>query len=135
MVKRRSVSSTSFMNLFPSFVYDKNQVPDISLDIWNAFRIKIFGNIPSDKAFIFYQLKGEESYPEMSTFFYDTPTLWWLIPLANDAEDPFTFLDDAKLDNDGIIKVLKQEYVDRILSDMRVIRERNEARNVRDNRS
>ncbi len=37
--------NTSFMNLFKNIIYDKDQNPNPSLDIWDAWVIPLFNNV------------------------------------------------------------------------------------------
>ena len=122
----KNLGTTSFINLFPEFVYDKQQVAEKSLDIWNSFRIKILNERNNETAFIYHIIQATDTYTTLAQKYYKDQTLWWLIPLANEVEDPFVFLQAARVadtSEESIIKVLKAEYLGNVLFNITNIRE------------
>lgn len=117
------LGTSSFINLFPTFVYDNEQVAERSLDIWNTYRLKILKNRDNDTAFVFHNLRNSDTFPSLAFEYYQDQTLWWLVPLVNDMEDPFTELDDILQQEQPIIKILKQEFVGNIIYEITNARE------------
>jgi hypothetical protein len=107
----KNVDQTSFINLFPE-ISDENNIK--LLDIWNSFRIRIIPEIYNSDAFIEYTPRSNDTLYMLSYAFYGNTKLWWLIPLVNDAEDPFDYIQNVA-DNGGTIKILKNDYVAGIL--------------------
>lgn len=118
-----NLGNSSFVNLFPSFVYDKDQVAERSLDIWNTYRIKILNTNKNDTAFVFHELRESDNFVRLALEYYNDSKLWWLIPLSNDAEDPFTFLDDLRRDPQPIIRILKGQFVGNLIFEITNARE------------
>jgi hypothetical protein len=101
----------SFINLFPTITDDNNYN---ILDIWNSFRVVVIPELyKADSYFVYRPLKADTLHG-LAKKFYDDPNLWWIIPLVNDAEDPFDFLDDMR-DNNESINILRNEYLFSIL--------------------
>ena len=121
------LGTSSFINLFPSFVYDNEQVAERSLDIWNAYRLKILKSRENDTVFVFHNLRTSDTFPSLAFEYYQDQTLWWLIPLVNDFEDPFTAMDEILDQDEPIIRILKQEFVGEIIYEITNARERAQA--------
>lgn len=117
------LGSNSFVNLFPSFVYDKDQVAERSLDIWNSYRLRVLRRSGNDTAFVFHSLRESDTYPNLAFEYYGDQKLWWLVPLVNDVEDPFTYLDQVLQQEEPIIKMLKSEFVGNIVFEITNARE------------
>lgn len=120
---RGGLGNSSFINLFPTFVYDKSQVPENSLDIWNAYRIKILNKNQNDTAFFFHQLNESDTFVSLAYEYYKEPKLWWLVALVNEVEDPFVFIDQVLQEDQPIIKILKPIYIGGILMEITNSRE------------
>ena len=117
------LGNSSFVNLFPYFVYDNEQVAERSLDIWNSYRIRVLNSKNNDTAFNFHQLSDSDTYPSLAQTYYEDQRLWWLVPLANDAEDPFTFLADIRQQEQPIVRILKPQYIGDIIYEITNARE------------
>jgi len=120
----------SLVNLYPEIIYDADQVAQSSLDIWNAYRI--VANLKKGNATIFfkYKVNSSDTLTKLSMAFYGTDRLYWVIPLINDAQDPFDFLKnviDGSEGDSGNIKVLKVEYLSSIIFKMKIIKETNDS--------
>jgi hypothetical protein len=104
----------SFINLFPEIVDNDNLK---ILDIWNSFRVQVVPDNFNTDAYIEYTPQAADNLYSLANTFYGTVKLWWLIPLVNDAEDPFDFLKNV-MDKSGTIKVLKSNYASSIIFTM-----------------
>jgi len=135
MPKQRFVPRTSFSNLFPKIWYDREELAEPILDIWNNYRLVTFPTDFTDASYLFYTVDPSDTLYKISDDFYGTIEYWWLIPIMNDAEDPFRFLDDVA---EGIhplnlpakrIRVLKPDLIhtlsQQILSIRNIISEKN----------
>lgn len=107
----KNVDQNSFINFFPEITDDNNYK---ILDIWSSFRVKVIPDVYESDAYIEYTPKSTDSLFMLSTKYYGTPKMWWVIPLVNDAEDPFDFLQNI-VDKSGTIKILKNNYISSIL--------------------
>ena len=123
MAKNSPLGNSSFVNLFPSFVYDKEQVAERSLDIWNSYRIRVINASNNDTAFDFHQLKDSDTFPSLAQQYYDDQRMWWLIPLVNNVEDPFTYLSEVRKEEQPVVKVLKAKYLGSIIYEITNARE------------
>lgn len=108
------VNQKSFINLFPTIVDDNKYKV---LDIWNSFRVRVIPSIFAADAYIPYNPSSSDTLYGLATTYYGDPSLWWVIPLVNDAEDPFDFIQDA-VDNGTTINILKNTYISSILFTM-----------------
>lgn len=125
--KFKDLPSTSMVNLFPEIIYDKDQVPTKSLDIWNSFRFVILPVILSNRAYFLYTVKPRDTLEGIAGKFYNDQRLWWITLILNDAEDPFDFLSNV-LDNSdnenslSKIKILKSSFIPVILSELKKVK-------------
>jgi hypothetical protein len=129
-----NIPQTSQINLFSEIVYDKSQVSGLSLDIWNAFDIKIFPKNSLTNPYILYRPALGDSLPTLASVFYGSDRLWWITLLVNEIEDPFTFLDDVVVHgkNGGVINILKTQYISGIIFDMKKLKALNDVKNEMD---
>lgn len=106
---------TSFINLFPEIVYNKDENPNHILDIWDTYVISKFKE-DEVRYFNRHILKNGENWITLATQYYNNSRLWWIIPLFNNVDDPFLVY-DAELYNEigPEIKVLKAEYIEDLL--------------------
>lgn len=120
------VPPTSFMNLFKKIVYDKDQNANYSLDIWDSYVISpLYKNELG--FFELYTLNSGDSWVSLANTFYADPRLWWVIPLFNDIEDPFTVLDENLfLDSIKQVKILKKEHLSQLLMEARQVKINND---------
>lgn len=119
-----NVSPASFAHLFPEFVYDKDQAAEKSLDIWNAYRIKYTSpDNQNSMAFFYRRLSEKDTLISLAREYYGNDALWWLILESNNAEDPFTFLDDIRRTPEQTIRILKKKFVSDIIYQMITYRE------------
>lgn len=135
MAKNFNIPESSFVNMFPEIIYDKDQVGEVSLDIWNNFRIDILPRELDRKAFFRYRVTDQDTLESLAQTYYGDVRLWWLTLVINDVEDPFDFIENNMLDRitteDGIIKILKQEHVESIQFQIKALREFLTRRNQR----
>jgi hypothetical protein len=108
------VNQKSFVNLFPTIV-DDDKIK--LLDIWNSYRVRVVPAIYNADAYIEYNPASSDTLYGLANTYYGDPALWWVIPLVNDAEDPFDFIQDA-IDNGTTILILKNTYISSILFTM-----------------
>ncbi len=129
-----SIPQTSQINLFPEIVYDPDQVAQLSLDIWNAFDIKVFPKDTTSNPYILYRPAQADTLPNLAANFYKSDRLWWITLLVNQVEDPFTFLDDVTIHgmNGGVINILKLEYIPNIIFEMKRLKAINDTKNEMD---
>lgn len=126
-------SVNSFSNLFPKMFYDKSILSQPILDIWNNYKFVVFPKEKEKEVYFYYQVKPEDTIYLVSQKFYKTIELWWLVLLANDAINPYTFLDDVRneiivIDNkkDKSIRIIKDYYIVKIKKDILSIKNENE---------
>ena len=113
-------ASTSFSNLFPEILYD-DESRGLSLDIWNNYKITINPISDAVDTYFMYQVKRGDSITLLSNTYYGTTRLWWIILIANDAQDPFDFLEnvlDGSEGSNGMIKIYKKQVVDQLMYDI-----------------
>lgn len=136
MPKNIVVNDNSFTNLFPEITYDRDETTLPILDIWNNIRVVTFPDA-DDTVYTYYRLQEGDSLYDISKQFYDTIKFWWLIPLVNDAEDPFTFLDDVLNGNHPLdlpaknIRVLKRNFLPAIIRNITIIKNTQQVINER----
>lgn len=111
--------NTSFMNLFQTIIYDKDQNPNYSLDIWDAYVIN-----PEYKDdltnFEIYNVKVGDTWVGLSRKYYDDERLWWVIPLFNNVDNPFIIKQQDIFDqNVTQLKILSRSIVNNMLFNAR----------------
>ena len=119
---------SSFAKLFPAIVYDPNTSNNPSLDIWSTFfaHSDPIGN--DEELYQKYRLSSGDTLESIALKLYSDVYLWWTIPLANNVEDPFDFLENVHQGDgfeNGEIKVFKPSLLSQITSEIQ--------RNVRRN--
>lgn len=119
---KQTVDQKSFINLFPEVV-DDNKIK--ILDVWNSYRVRVLPNQFTSDAYIEYNPSTSDTLYGLANKYYDDPALWWVIPLINDAEDPFDFIQDS-VDSGTAILVLKNTYISSILFTMSRIKNAND---------
>ena len=142
MPNQRYIPRTSFSNLFPNIWYDRDQLAEPILDIWNNYRLVSFPTDLTEASYLFYTLDPSDTLYSLSSDFYNTIEYWWLIPLMNEADDPFRFLQDVL---EGIsplnltakrIRLLKPELLNvltqQILATQNIISEKNRKESLGD---
>lgn len=131
------LSANSFTNLFPKIYYDKSEVSTPILDMWNNYRTYVFPEDASSNAYIYHIVSPRDTLYSIANTYYGTHELWWLVPLVNDAPNPFTFLDDVMSgefqlgpDSNKTIKIIKDIYLPQIKKDMLFIKSVNDKKNL-----
>lgn len=111
--------NTSFINLFNAIIYDSNQNPNYSLDIWDAYII--LTDYKKDLVnFQLYNVAKGDTWIKLANTFYNDQRLWWIIPLFNQIDDPFIIKQQDILDkNVTQLKILTKNNVDQMLFDAR----------------
>ena len=125
MPQEQILSANSFTNLFPKIYYDKSEISTPILDMWNNYRTYVFPEDASSNAYRYHVVSPADNLYSISSTYYKTIELWWLVPLVNDAVNPFTFLEDVingdftlGPDNNKTIKIIKDIYLPQIKKDM-----------------
>ena len=117
---------TSFSNLFPEIVYDEDQIPEVTLDIWNSYRVSILPRKANFNAYIKHFVEQKDTNESLARTYYNNDRLWWLIPFCNNAEDPLYFLDEVRNTlgeyGNGTILILKPKYLGDILLNIKKIK-------------
>ena len=128
---KENTPQASFINLFSEIVYDKTQIAQKSLDIWDAYQIRNVTRGSSRLPTILYRPSEEDSLEKLAKVFYKSDRLWWITLLVNDVEDPFTFLDDVihKNVNKGLINILKYTYISDVIYEMKRVKAINDEKN------
>lgn len=112
-----TANDRSFSINFKLISYDPSLHNQPTLDIWKDL---IVGLQQEEKQngflYIYHGLKTTDSLESISQDYYGSINLWWLILLVNDANDPFNFIQEKLYNDDLSIKVLKQEYINKIYS-------------------
>lgn len=128
---KENIPQASFINLFSEIVYDKTQIAQKSLDIWDAYQIRNVTRGSSRLPTILYRPSQEDSLEKLAKVFYKSDRLWWITLLVNDVEDPFTFLDDVvhKNVNKGLINILKYTYISDVIYEMKRVKAINDEKN------
>ncbi len=114
-MSKTNFPNTSFMNLFKSIIYDKEQNANPSLDIWDAWVISpVYAE--DLKNFSVYSVKAGDTWVRIARDFYNDARLWWVIPLFNNVEDPFLIKDQDILSQEITqLKILSRQNIDQIL--------------------
>jgi hypothetical protein len=108
---KQTVDQKSLINLFPEIV-DNNKMK--ILDIWNSFRVAVIPDLYNADAYTMYYPRQSDNLPLLAKTNYGDVKLWWLIPLVNDVEDPFDFIQNC-IDDGTPIKILRSSYVSNIM--------------------
>lgn len=90
---------TKFVNIFRSYV--------ISESVKNNGRF-----------FEYYQVDGDEFLDDISSKLYGSPTLWWVVALFNDIQNPFEDIEEGRT-----LKILSGSILYSIFDDIRGIGE------------
>jgi hypothetical protein len=132
---KTNIPNESFINLFPEITYDKFQIAQKSLDIWNAYQIRNIARNSERLPTFLYRPAEDDSLEKLAKYFYKSDRLWWVTLLVNDVEDPFTFLDDVihKNVNNGTINILKYAYISDLVYEMKRIKAINDELNDKGN--
>jgi len=113
--------NTSFSNLFAPIIYDPQDTNTPSLDIWTAYFTYATPIGFNESLYTTYRLASEDTIEGIAQKVYGDVNLWWLIPLANDIEDPFDFLENVS-QNDGFenseIKVFSNQFLPQIITEI-----------------
>lgn len=127
----KSIPQASFINLFSEIVYDKSQVAQKSLDIWDAYQIRNITKNSERLPTFLYKPTETDSLVSIARVFYKSDRLWWVTLMINDVEDPFTFLDDIvhKNYNNGTINILKIAYITDLIYEMKRVKAINDELN------
>ncbi len=127
---RTNYPNTSFINLFNAIVYDKDTIPNYSLDIWDAYVIKseIKGTLTN---FQLHNVKVGDTWVGLAKLYYGDERLWWIIPLFNDIENPFIIKqEDIFNENLTQLKILSKNIINNMLFTARRQKIINDSSNV-----
>ncbi len=119
------LSANSFTNLFPKIYYDKSVISQPILDMWNNYRTFVFPEDSVSNVYRYHTVTPKDTLYSISSTYYNTIELWWLVLVVNDATDPLNFLDDVMNsgkyigpNGDKTIKIIKDIYLPQIKKDM-----------------
>lgn len=110
----RSLSNKSYIQMF-------NILKDISnnnkmLNIWKSYKI-----LHSEEMLCYFELyvvKDNDWFDNISYEKYETPDYWWIVAMFNNVENPFETLEPGQK-----LYILKKEYIQTVINDMKAIRE------------
>lgn len=127
----KTIPQDSFINLFSEIVYDKSQIAQKSLDIWDAYQIRNVTRGSKRLPTFLYKPAEEDTLERLAKIFYKSDRMWWVTLLVNDVEDPFTFLNDVvhKNVNGGTINILKIAYIPDLIYEMKRVKAINDEKN------
>jgi hypothetical protein len=130
-MSNKAIPQASFINLFSEIVYDKSQVAQKSLDIWDAYQIRNITKNSERLPTFLYKPTEMDTLVGIARVFYKSDRLWWVTLMINDVEDPFTFLDDVvhKNYNNGTINILKIAYITDLIYEMKRVKAINDEKN------
>jgi len=129
------VSDALFSNLFPEIYYNPDEIAQPILDIWSSYRLQLIPTNLSDQAYVKHTVTQTDTLYSISSTYYGTIELWWLVALMNDAVNPYTFLEDVLdgtwngQDNPKIIRIMREQYLPKIKRDMIFFKSLNEEQN------
>ena len=101
--------TTSIINLLTEIKYQEMD----SLNIFKKYRINdtYMNNTSFYEEYI---IRENDRWDILGDRFYGTSELWWLIPLSNKIQDPFSSLSVGKT-----LKILKKSILTHLLSELR----------------
>lgn len=105
----------SFKNLFPDIVVDDVKIVDFwrAWQITEEFRLKV-------KIYGTYFITNGDRWDTVAESIYNDRSLWWLLVMFNDIEDPFSiYFEDSIPESIRSIKVIREEDVGIILNAIR----------------
>lgn len=110
----KTLKNTSFLQMFDILKDNKNNIK--MLNIWKSYRI-----LHSEDLLCYFELyvvKDNDWLENISYDHYGTVDYWWVIAMFNQVENPFeTLVPGSK------IYILRNEYLQIVLNDMKAIRE------------
>lgn len=114
-MSRTNYPNTSFINLFNAIVYDKETIPNTSLDIWDSYIIK-----SEIKDFLtnfqVHNVSVGDTWVGLARKYYGDERLWWIIPLFNNIENPFIIKQDDIFNTEVTqIKILSKNIINNML--------------------
>jgi hypothetical protein len=97
------MGSNNFSSIFSKWIYDKNQISGVTLDIWKPLVLKISQEEKyNTQIFTDYRvLSTDYNLETISNNLYKKASLWWTILLANQEDDPFDFLQNVRDNEEG----------------------------------
>lgn len=107
------LSNSSQLNLF-NVLYDTDK-KEYFLNIFRNYII----NKDAENSSLYYLTHevDDSDFPDtISTKYYGTPFLWWVIALFNDIENPFEEFSDG-----DFLKILKPQYLFKLLTEVQVV--------------
>jgi hypothetical protein len=108
-------SITSILNLFPSVRIDGR----LFLDFWNSYKVTEEFRLQVQNL-DYYLVGSSDRWDLISQQVYGDRSLWWVIVLFNDIEDPFSLYFDLDVDKSiKKLRILKQENVGVFLNSVR----------------
>lgn len=91
--------------------YSKEIIPSPILNIWTDLKISIKQEEKiKDFLYYYHKIGRQDSLETLANTYYKTQSLWWLILLANEADDPFDFLENSLTEGDSI-KIIKPQFL------------------------
>lgn len=109
----RSIHSS--LNLFPMVRIDGT----LFLDYWNSYTITEEFKLKTQDT-IYYLVSPRDRWDLIAQQLYDDRSLWWLIVLFNDIEDPFSIYFDVDIDSSiKKLKIIRKENLGSLLNSIR----------------
>jgi len=102
----KSIINNSQLMAFPLLKDSQNN------KFFNIFKSYILQDLDITY-FLLHESNGQERWDTLSHLYYNTPYLWWTIPMANKIENPFELPSVGEN-----IHILKQEYVYDLLTEI-----------------
>jgi hypothetical protein len=118
----------SFKNMFPELNLDGTKM----IDLWRAWELteEFRQNI---KVYDSIVISENETWDNLAEQVYGDRRLWWIIPMFNGIEDPFSLYFDKTVSGSiNVIRVVKEDEINSILSDIRNKRLRLEVSNIKE---
>lgn len=110
----RELDSTSFLQMFDILKDEKNQTK--MLNIWKSYKILYSEDMLC--YFELYVVKENDWWENISYEKYGTVDYWWVVAMFNQTENPFEALVPGEK-----LYILRSEYLQLVLNDLRAIRE------------
>lgn len=108
-ITKTRLSNISRLHLFNIVEEDKEKF----LNIFKSYTME--SSIEDDDTYFYtYTIDTEDWWDSISTRFYDTPFLYWIVCIVNNITNPFEEIEEGQ-----IIKVLKEEYLYQILKEIK----------------
>jgi len=108
------LSNVSLLNLFN--ILEDTQEREKFLNIFRSYSLN--EKIKSNTSFYeTYEVDNDDWWDNISYKYYETPALWWVIPLMNDINNPF----EEKNEPGDNLKILRGVYLYQLLKEIKIV--------------